>query len=184
MVILWKIFQFPKKEQSLIVKKENKLLVLIDHDNIDGHLRGHGLRLDFSGLMRELLKIGKVKHTLLFIPFGSYHGLPSDINNLGYEIIVCQKMDISGDSEKREDKVDSRMALMAKNFLDYSEITHVVILTHDKHSIEVSSEIVKEGKTPIYFAIENEMAGELREFIKKYRIKVNPLPKKARATMF
>lgn len=144
----------------------------------------HSQKIDFSKLMTDLLKIGMVKHVFLFIPFGSYHDLPPNINNLGYEIIVCQKMDKISDSEKREDKVDSRMSLLAQNFLGYEDITDVVIMTHDKHSIELASEAVKGRKNVIYFAIEDEMARELKKFIEDYNINVYPVPKKDRKTIF
>ncbi len=173
------IFSRKKKEN-----KRNGLLVFIDYDNIDSHLMNHGKKIDFSELMMDLLKIGKVRHIFLFIPFGSYHGLPPNINNLGYEIIVCQKMDRIDDPEKREDKVDSRMALMSKNFLSYEDITDVVIITHDKHSIEMASEAVKGGKNVIYFAIKDEMARELQEFTEDYDINVLPVPTKGRKTIF
>ena len=176
----WKFF----KRKEKVTNGKKGLLVLIDYDNIDSHLMSHGRRIDFSKLMIDLLKIGKVKHVFLFIPFGSYHGLPPNINNLGYEIIVCQKMDMIDDSEKREDKVDSRMALMAKNFLSYEDITDVVIMTHDRHSIEMAAEAVKDDKIVSYFAIKNEMARDLQEFFEEYNINVYPIPTKERKTIF
>lgn len=169
-------------------KKDRKrgLLVLIDYDNIDSHLMMHNQRIDFSELMMDLLRIGKVKHVFLFIPFGSYHGLPPNINNLGYEIIVCQKMDKIriDDLDKREDKVDSRMALMAKNFLDYNDITDIIIMTHDKHSIELAAEAIKGDKEVSYFAIKEEMGRDLQDFIEEYNINVFPIPTRERKTIF
>jgi hypothetical protein len=93
-------------------------------------------------------------------------------------------MDMIDDSEKREDKVDSRMALMAKNFLSYEDITDVVIMTHDRHSIEMAAEAFKDGKKVSYFAIKDEMARDLQEFIEEYNINVFSIPAKDRKTIF
>lgn len=160
-------------------KKEKNLLVLIDYDNIDSRLMNREKKLDFAELMIMLVEIGKVKHAFVFMPFQSYHGL-ENINNLGYEIIICQKMDILVETGKREDKVDTRMQMLAEDFLDYKEITDVVILTHDRHSIETASKAVKHKKIVSYFAIKNEMAKQLQDFIKNYKLEVYELPTKNR----
>ncbi len=165
------------KSQPLSSKR--KFLVLIDYDNIDSQLRDKEMAFDFAGLMLELIKLGKVKHAFLFIPFESYYGL-ENINNLGYEIIICQKTDRLSDSDKREDKVDSRIQLITASFLEYDEITDIVILTHDKHSIETASEAIKAGKKITYFAMKDKMAKQLLDFLKKYKMEVKELPTKNR----
>lgn len=159
-------------------KKKRRLIVLIDYDNVDGCLRRFSGSLDFAELMKSLTEIGEVDFALIFMPFTAYHSLPK-INNLGFEIVVCQKMD-GQTSEKREDKVDSRIALTGMNFLKYKEITDFVILTHDKHSIELASEILKKGKILTFFACVECMGRELKEFIENCQIKIIPLPAKPR----
>ncbi len=159
-------------------KKKGNIIVLIDYDNISSALSERQLKLDFADLMIQSSNLGKVDFALIFTPLGSYHTLPK-VNNLGYEIIICQKIN-SNHSEKREDKVDSRMAMIGKSFLAYKEITHVVLMTHDKHSIELASEVIKSGKQLVYFALKENMGQELKEFIDAYNISVYPLPSKQR----
>lgn len=160
-------------------KKRRRLVAFIDYDNIDSNLRKHEQRLDFVELMRQFTEIGEVDFAAIFVPFGSYHSLPK-VNNLGFEIIVCQKMDSLADSEKREDKVDSRMAIMGMNFLRYKEITDFVILTHDKHILELVSEIIKKRKKLTFFACPECIGRELKEFIEDFEIEVWILPAKPR----
>ncbi len=162
-------------------KRRRRLVAFIDYDNIDSNLRKYEQRLDFVELMKQFLEIGEVDFAAVFIPFGSYHSLPK-INNLGYEIIVCQKMDdfILEPREKKEDKVDSRMAIMGMNFLRHKEITDFVILTHDRHSVEIASEAIKSKKKLTFFAYHEDMGRELKEFVENYKVAVWPLPAKPR----
>lgn len=158
------------------------VVALIDSDNVDGVLRDSKKKLDFYKLMKEFLKLGKIHFVFLFIPFGSYHSLPR-VNNLGYEIVVCQKMDTkTKEPEKREDKVDSRMAMVGRNFLDCQEVGTIVLLTHDKHSLELAGEVLKKGKRLIYFADRESVSTspELKAFWDGYEIEVYPLPSKNR----
>ncbi|MBU4224173.1 NYN domain-containing protein [Patescibacteria group bacterium] len=160
-------------------KKRRILIAFIDYDNVDSQMRKHNESLDFAELMKQFLEIGEVDFAAIFVPFGSYHSLPK-VNNLGFEIVVCQKMDSLADSEKREDKVDSRMAIMGISFLRYKEITDFVILTHDKHIIELASEVIKKRKTLTFFAYTKEMGRELKDFVENFGIAVRPLPAKPR----
>lgn len=155
--------------------KKRRIIALIDYDNISSALANHQLKLNFADFMLQMTNIGKIDFAFVIIPYSTYHYLPK-INNLGYELVVCQKMDPLGEAEKREDKVDSRTALIGKSFLEYKEITDVILATHDKHSIELASEVIKSGKGLIYFALENEMGEELLDFIKSYDITIYPPP--------
>lgn len=162
-------------------KKRRRLIAFIDYDNVDSNLRKYEQRLDFVELMKKLLEIGEVEFAIVFIPYGSYYSLPN-INKLGFEIVVCQKLDEFGlfESEKREDKVDSRMAMIGKTFLEYKEITDVVFLTHDWHSNELFSECVKKRKKITFFANSSDMKFVLRELLEDFGIAVKPLPAKPR----
>lgn len=162
--------------------EKRRIVALIDYDNINSALANYKLKLNFADLMLQMTNFGKVDFALVFIPYSSYHYLPK-INNLGYEMVVCQKMDPLQDAEKREDKVDSRMAMVGKSFLEYKEITDVILMTHDKHSIEFASEVIKAGKGLIYFALEDNMSEELNDFIKSYNIAVYP-PSATKKTSF
>lgn len=155
--------------------KKRRIVALIDYDNISSALAKYKLKLNFADLMLQMTNLGKVDFALVFIPYSSYHYL-TKINNLGYELVVCQKMDPLQEAEKREDKVDSRMAMVGKSFLEYKEITDVILITHDKHSIELASEVIKAGKGLIYFSLEDDMGEELLDFIKSYDITVYPPP--------
>lgn len=162
-------------------KKRRRLIAFIDYDNIDSNLRKYEQRLDFIELMKQFLEIGEVEFAIVFIPYGSYYSLPN-INKLGFEIMVCQKLDELSlvEPEKREDKVDSRMAMIGKTFLEYKEITDVVFLTHDWHSNELFSECLKKRKRITFFANPNDMKFVLRELLENFGIEIRPLPAKPR----
>lgn len=162
---------------------KDRIVAFIDYDNMDSVMRDYDkTKLDFTALMEEFLKIGRIDFAFLFIPYATYHSLPQ-VNNLGFEIIVCQKIMAGDQPDKREDKVDSRMAMVGKSFLGYEEISDVVILTHDKHSVEFASEVIKAGKRLTYFAIKDKMGKELQDFTDAYNIPVISPPSKPRPSL-
>lgn len=158
-------------------KNLKRAVVAIDYDNVSSALKNKDEQLDFSGLILKLVAGFSIDAIRLFIPYPTFHLLPPNVNALGYEIVVCQKM---GGSEKREDKVDSYMYTSMRNFLEYKEVKAVIILSHDKHSLELLSEAVKKGKEVVYFAEEDQFGAELKGIISEYDIKVYPLPAKER----
>lgn len=157
-----------------------RCVVAIDWDNIRSNLRDIGKQFDFAGFLKILVNgFGfKIADLRLYMPFGSYHGLPNNANRLGFSIEICQKLDEFISSENREDKVDSVIATVVGRFLNYQEITHVVILTHDFHSNELLVESFKQGKKVIFFADKNKMKPELVDVINQLGIPVYPLPNK------
>lgn len=162
------------------IKYKKRCVVAVDYDNIYSALRSDGKEIDFVGFIGEVVKIGQIDALKIFIPYNSYHLLPN-VNNLGYEVVICQKLGEFIDvREKREDKVDSYMYMSLRNFLEYEEITHVVIATHDKHSMELMSEAVKKRKKVILFGDKNKMNYKLVEVIEQLKIQIFPLPSKER----
>ena len=161
--------------------KAKKAVVAIDFDNIYSLLNQYKKDFDYAGFILEITeKLGLEMDAIrIFTPYDSYRLIPESANALGYEIVVCQKMDSNrANLWKREDKVDSYMFMSLRNFLEYPQVTHVVILSHDKHSIELLSQAVMKRKKVIYFADKNKMRVELLDVIDKFNIPVYPLPSK------
>ena len=166
--------------------KIKRCVVAIDWDNVKSNLRDIGKQFDFAGFVKILVnnfnfKIGDLR---LYLPHSSYYELPNNVNRLGYSIEICQKLNEFISIEKREDKVDSVMATVVGRFLNFQEITHVVILTHDFHSTELIAESVKQGKKVMIFADKNKMKPELIEVIDQLEIPVYPLPSKDKSSSF
>ncbi len=161
--------------------KTKKAVIAIDFDNIYSYLKDNNKVFDYAGFVLKITEeFGFEIDTLrIFTPYDSYRLIPDSANSLGYTIEICQKMDHPDESVwKREDKVDSYMYMSLRNFLEYPQITHVVILSHDKHSIELFSQAVLKRKKVIYFADKNKMKVELLDVIDKFKIPVYPLPSK------
>jgi len=159
--------------------KIKRCVVAVDWDNVKSNLRVDK-QFDFAGFVKILVndldfKIGDLR---LYLPHSSYYELPNNVNRLGYSIEICQKLDEFISADKREDKVDSVMATVVGRFLNFQEITHVVILTHDFHSAELIAESFKQRKKVIIFAYKNKMKPELVELIDILGIPVYSLPSK------
>lgn len=161
--------------------KTKKAVIAIDFDNIYSYLKDNNKVFDYAGFVLELTEkfCFEIDILRIFTPYDSYRLIPDSANSLGYTIEICQKMDHPNESVwKREDKVDSYMYMSLRNFLEYPQITHVVILSHDKHSIELFSQAILKRKKVIYFADKNKMKVELLDVIDKFKIPVYPLPNK------
>ena len=159
-----------KKERSPRIS----VIAFIDFENAKFTLRDDGQKIDMAGLMLALREIGPVRFALIFVPFGTFNTLPPQTNNLGFDIVVCQKAGQEG--EKREDKVDAHISIWASKFLQDEDVSHIVLVTHDRHSLDIAREVIKSGKQLIYFGDEGKMNPELRNFIREFAVPVHSVP--------
>ena len=164
-----------------MTKRRKRVVIAIDFDNIFSYLKKRNKVFDYAGFVLEIRKkFGfEIDALRIFAPYDSYRDIPENANGLGYIIEICQKMDHPDENVwKREDKVDSYMYMSLRNFIEYPQITHVVILSNDKHSKELLTQSILKDKDVIYFADKNEMNVEILDIIDKFKIPVYPLPSK------
>ncbi|MFA4890382.1 MAG: NYN domain-containing protein [Candidatus Paceibacterota bacterium] len=122
-------------------KLENrKIIALVDYKNVARNATEKGKIVDFKKLHELLLEFGEIFLAFVFIPDNYVCSLPNDLNNLGFEVIFCQKM--TEGSDKLEDTVDINMIQIGTRFCYFSEITDIVIVGHDKHM----AHLIKEAK--------------------------------------
>ncbi|MBI4692352.1 MAG: NYN domain-containing protein [Candidatus Terrybacteria bacterium] len=121
-------------------KKRKKIIALIDFENISRHAVDQGKIIDFKKLHQLLSEFGEIVFAFVFIPDHYVYSLPDDLNNLGFEIILCQKM--KDDSDKLEDTVDINIIQTGMKFCLFDEITDIVMVGHDRHM----TYLIKEAK--------------------------------------
>jgi uncharacterized LabA/DUF88 family protein len=115
-------------------EKKERVVVLIDYENISLSAADKGKIVDFEKLHNFLLEFGEIISAFVFVPDHCVYSLPDNLNELGFEIILCQKRKIG--SEKLEDRVDISLIKMGMKFCYFKEITHVVVVTNDGHMSE------------------------------------------------
>jgi len=134
---------FQKFRLGKKIPKEKRLMILVDYKNISD-ARGvadEGLMLDFQRLRDQCLEIGVIDEAFVFVPNHWASDLPSEINNLGFEIVACQG--VKTESKKIEDTVDIHIIRRAWKALNNNPyLTDVVLVGHDGHM----NEWVKEAK--------------------------------------
>lgn len=121
-------------------KKKKMAIVLIDYDNIVTRTTELGKIVDFQKLHEYLLKFGEIIFAKVFIPIREGRiNVPDDLNNFGYEIVACQLMKESYliENEKLEDMVDINIILAGMEYCNFSDITDIVVVAHDKHMVNL-----------------------------------------------
>lgn len=131
---------FSKKKKGKI-----KLVALIDFENISRHAVDEGKIIDFIKLHEFLSGIGEIIFAFIFVPDHYVYSLPNNLNDLGFGIILCQKL-VEG-SEKLEDTVDIHIIQTGMKFINFPEITDIVIISHDKHMVHLLKEAKNFRKT-------------------------------------
>lgn len=125
-------------------KKRKKIVALIDFENISRHAVDKGKIVDFKKLHELLLDFGEIIFAFVFIPDHYLYSLPDNLNNLGFDIIICQTL--KEESEKVEDSVDINIIQIGMKFTDLEEITDIVIVSHDKHMVHLVREAKNRNK--------------------------------------
>lgn len=156
-------------------KKTKKIIVLIDLENISQHAVEKGQIVDFEALRNFSLSFGEIIFSFIFLPDHYVYSLPNNLNDLGFEIILCQKI-VEG-SDKPEDTVDLRIIQCGMKFIDFPEITDIVIVGHDKHMVHLIKEAKNRGKKISLIGTE-KIAGTLKRIVDIKNIHDLPLKNK------
>lgn len=121
------------------LRDERRVVVLGDYENFA--LGPNFYRIDWEKLRDIILEeIGEIDFAFIFAPSHCLNTLPEEINDWGFEAVVCQKR--RGDSQKLEDTADIHIIRAGMKFLHYKEITDIVILGSDLHM----AELIREAK--------------------------------------
>jgi hypothetical protein len=155
-------------------EKKNHLLLLVDWENVARAAAIEGKILDIEKLCEECLEVGFLEFKFIFAPdhLVSYRMPTRSIYNRGFYIITCPSK--YGENElKEKDRVDTIMSEIGKKFIERSDITHIVIVTHDGDFTRLSN-IAKDHRKKII-----AIAGENISFLLKQVVDVvYPLPLK------
>ena len=131
--------------------KKGRLVVLIDYENIARSLIEKGMILDIKELRNFLKKMGEVLFAFIFVPDHYVYSLPEDLNNLGYQIVLCQKLK---GFDRDKDMVDAQINLIGSVFCQFSEITDIVIVSNDADMVRLAGMAELRGKRVHVFGTE------------------------------
>ncbi|TSD02376.1 MAG: hypothetical protein Athens071424_117 [Parcubacteria group bacterium Athens0714_24] len=120
-----------------------KVLALIDYENITKCSVEKGQIVDFKALRNFLKNIGEIMFAFIFLPDHYVYSLPDDLNNLGYQIVLCQRLK---GQERDKDMVDSQLNLTGSIFCQFSEITDIVIVSNDADMVRLAGLAEMRGK--------------------------------------
>lgn len=153
------------------------VLVYIDYENIADAAFDKGCVVDFRVLHTLLLQFGPIAFAYVCTPDYLFRGardaIPDDLNDLGYEILVCQKD--KADPGKVEDSVDQRIIQHGMHSLVLMPtVTDVVVVGNDRHMKHLRREVVNAGRR---FAIlgTDKVSGALRRLVGTEHVHEVPL---------
>ena len=161
-----------------LFEKKRKIVAFVDYENIASAAIEEGKILDFKKLRSELLKIGKIEFAFICIPADRIYGLPignGGVIDLGFHILLCPKRRI--ESDKLEDSVDIHIIQAGLKFLGYNEITDVVIVSNDRHMIELAKEVQNSRREVIIFSTD-KISSALKRVVGQANIRPAPLQSK------
>ncbi len=162
------MFGFGKDE------KNNRLVILIDYENISREASLQGKILDFDKLRQECLEIGIIDFILVFVPshLVSYR-LPEYIYNKGMYIISCPSAYSDSKPLKEKDRVDTIMMEFGLKLVDRTDLTHLVVVSHDGDFVRLMNQAKDRRKKVI------AIAGEKISYVLKQVVDmIYPLPLK------
>ena len=136
--------------------RENKILVLLDFDNIiinmcEGDLPPPGsfsLVAGFERLMRQLGKIGKVVEVFVFAPLSTVNLWLDSLHTLGFRTITCPKIVTgkTGSTMEKKDIVDPVLIDLGKRLIsEMPGLTHLCIGSGDSDFIPLAQEAERQG---------------------------------------
>jgi uncharacterized LabA/DUF88 family protein len=167
---LWKLFG---KSEPGKGKKENRLAIFIDYENIAREAALSGKILDFDKLLEECLEVGSIDFAFVFVPahLVSYR-LPEYIYNKGFYIVSCPSA-YNGKGLKEKDRVDTIMTEIGRKLIERSDLTHIVIVSHDGDFVRLANDAKLHRKRVV------AIAGESISFLLKKVVDIiYPLPLK------
>lgn len=144
-------------------KKQRRLVALYDYENID--LAPNFQAVDFAKLRNQLLEIGEIIFSIVFLPpYCVNSAIKKRINNEGFKTVVCDKVS-KRESDKIEDTVDIEIIEWGLKFIEECErITDIVVISNDAHMIELIKEAKNRGKTVHLFGTD-EISACLRDLV-------------------
>ena len=156
------------------VEKQNRLAILIDYENISREAALEGKVLDFDKLLNECLQAGFIDFAFIFVPSHLVtYRLPEYIYSKGFYIVSCPSAFNSNTQLKEKDKVDTIMSEMGTKFVERTDLTHLVIVSHDGDFVRLANQAKFHGKKVI------AVAGEHISFLLKQVVDIiYPLPLK------
>jgi len=163
----WKLFGKSESE------KKNRLAILIDYENVSREAALDGKVLDFDKLLEECLEVGSIDFAFVFVPahLVSYR-LPEYIYNKGFYIVSCPSA-YNGKGLKEKDKVDTIMTEIGRKLIERSDLTHIVIVSHDGDFVRLANDAKLHRKRVV------AIAGESISFLLKKVVDIiYPLPLK------
>ncbi len=127
-------------------------MILVDYMNVQMKAVDSGQIVDLKELTEMCLKTGIIKDKFIFAPL---QYINDDnllkFHNLGYKTIVCPR---HTESIKDKDRVDWVMKDFAERCFDEnSDITDIVIVTHDGDFNSLANFMKDRGKKVILFGI-------------------------------
>lgn len=144
-----KIFCRKKKKEPEVIKiKPKKLIALVDFENISMAATEQGKIVDFEELNRFLTEIGQMVFVFIFLPEHYLYSIGENLNNLGFTIVVPQKLK-AGD--KIEDTADISIIQTGMKFLEFPELSGLVVVSNDRHMIHLIAEAKNRQKEVFVF---------------------------------
>lgn len=138
------------------MKKKRCAVVLVDFENIKYNAAIKGGLVDFKKLHEMIKEIGEILFAYVFIPDHKGVDLPSDINDRGFEIVLCQRT--KDDTGNLEDSVDIHMIKKGIKYCNFQEVSDIVIVGNDGHMIHLVSEVENRGKKVTLIGIKELMS--------------------------
>jgi len=128
-------------------KKRNKILVLIDWENLlinteVPSLERFSRAMGFDQLIRQLTNIGDIANVFIFIPPHIASPYTEIFQRLGFFIILCPK--IKTKEEGKKDTVDEILIELGKKMMDQiPSLTHLCLGSGDKDFVPLIREAIQ-----------------------------------------
>ncbi len=166
---LWQILGLKSEPE-----KKNRLAILVDYENISREAALEGKILDFDKLLNECLQAGLIDFAFIFVPSHLVtFRLPEYIYGKGFYIISCPSAYGANTQLKEKDRVDTIMTEVGLKLVERTDLTHVVIVSHDGDFVRLANQAKFHGKKII------AVAGEHISYLLKQVVDVvYPLPLK------
>lgn len=156
-------------------RHRKKVIAFVDLENITQTVVEKGKIIDFEKLGEFIRTFGEIVFADIYLPENYFDFIRSDfynLNLLGFRIICCKKM--ADGSDKIEDTVDINMIKDGMKYLEIApDITHLVIVGHDKHMAHLINEAKNRNKEVIIIGTD-EISSVLKKVVSIDKIKLLP----------
>jgi len=157
-------------------KERKRVVAFIDFENINKTATEQGKVIDYEKLIEMIRGYGEVIFADIYIPenyFSFIERTQVNLNLLGFRIICCKKM--TEGSNKTEDTVDINLIKDGMKILElFQNLTHFVIIGHDKHMIHLATEAQNRGKELVIIGTE-KISHLLKRVVERSKIQRLPV---------